>query len=244
MTGQDNAGSFAGAKTADEMKSADFAAALGEHWVRNAEENSGFPYLKELPAPANPGTAQMTVELLVSVYDTDSYQYQADTGVIPVTLESTGNTRVLDVLEAAQEQGLLTYTYTVTAAFGSFVESINGHALHSPDGWMFTVNDKLSNLSASLASVKDGDQILWYEGRTQNQFRAPSWASLTGGASVDDSSPGRSSFWSFQALRMIRYCPGSISWLRILICPESGFLVSEAWRIRLQGFLTETDTGF
>lgn len=187
LTAQENEGSFADAKTSDEMKRREFAEALGSLWTQDEEKNGGLPYLRELPAPVKVGTNQMTVELLVAVYDTGSYQYQADTEVIPVTLESTGNTRVLDVLQAAEEQELITYTYTVTAAFGSFVESINGHALQSPDGWMFTINDKLSNLSASLATVKDGDQILWYEGRTQNQFRAPSWASLTGGAAVDDS---------------------------------------------------------
>ena len=43
---------------------------------------------------------------------------------------------------------------------------------------MFTINDKLSNLSASLATVKDGDQVLWFEGTTENHFQGPTLQQL------------------------------------------------------------------
>ena len=52
--------------------------------------------------------------------------------------------------------------------------------MDAPDGWMFTVNDTLSNVSASLATVQNGDQVLWFEGTTENRFQGPSWEELTG----------------------------------------------------------------
>ena len=57
---------------------------------------------------------------------------------------------------------------------------INDYAVNQPDGWMFTINDALSNVSASTASVKDGDRVLWFEGTTENQFQGPLWAELDG----------------------------------------------------------------
>ena len=80
----------------------------------------------------------------------------------------------------AQRQGLLTYSYATTSTFGRFIHTINGRAVDAPDGWMFTVNDTLSNVSASLATVQNGDQVLWFEGTTENRFQGPSWEELTG----------------------------------------------------------------
>ncbi len=61
-------------------------------------------------------------------------------------------------MDAAQAQGKLTYSYSTTSTFGRFIHTINGREVNAPDGWMFTVNDVLSNVSASLATVKDGDK--------------------------------------------------------------------------------------
>ena len=89
----------------------------------------------------------------------ETYTFDFDhKSVVDVTVESTGNTRVVDVMDAAQAQGKLTYSYSTTATFGRFIHTINGHAVNAPDGWMFTINDALSNVSASTASVKDGDR--------------------------------------------------------------------------------------
>ena len=88
-------------------------------------------------------------------------------------MDSNGNTRLVDLMDAAQAQGKLTYSYSTTSTFGRFIHTINGREVNEPDGWMFTVNDVLSNVSASLATVKDGDKILWFEGTTENHFQGP-----------------------------------------------------------------------
>ena len=72
----------------------------------------------------------------------------------------------------------MTYSYKTSSAFGRYIHTINGRAVEAPDGWMFTVNDKLSNVSASIATVKDGDKLLWYEGTTENLFKGPLWGDL------------------------------------------------------------------
>ena len=83
-----------------------------------------------------------------------------DGEILEVMVENSANPRVIDVMDAAAAQNKLKYEYVVNPLYGSFIESINGSKMSAPDGWMFTVNDKLSNVSASLREVKDGDRIL------------------------------------------------------------------------------------
>jgi len=100
-------------------------------------------------------------------------------------MDSNGNTRVVDLMDAAVEQEKLTYAYKTTETFGRYIHTINDYAVESPDGWMFSINDKLSNVSASLANVKDGDKLLWYEGTTENLFKGPTWDALTKGEAIE-----------------------------------------------------------
>lgn len=169
-------------KTVSEMKSNEFLNALNKNasWARADENNDGLPYLSGVAIPQKQVTSTISVQVLVAEYDKTSYDFSKMGEVIDVTVESTGNTRVVDVMDAAAAQNKLTYSYKTTAEYGRFIHTINGRAVESPDGWMFTVNDKLSNVSASLASVKDNDKILWYEGTTQNLFKGPSWEHMTG----------------------------------------------------------------
>jgi hypothetical protein len=175
-------------KSLDEMKTDGFLTAISGSgsgsgvWAQEADKNGGLPYLLGVAVPETAVTAQITVKLAIATYDKSTYSFQrmGDKDKIEVTLDSTGNTRVVDVLDAAQAQGLLTYAYATTSTYGRFIHTINGYAVDAPDGWMFTINDKLSNVSASLAAVKDGDQLLWFEGTTENHFQGPSWEELTG----------------------------------------------------------------
>ena len=143
------------------MKTDQFKTDLGKNWARKDSENQGLPYLLSVTPPKQTDIEEITVQLLVATYDTESYGFQKATDVIDVTVESSGNTRVIDVMDAAQDQGKITYTYTVSPAYGSFIETINGKTLSSPDGWMFTVNDTLSNVSATLASVDVYKRQVW-----------------------------------------------------------------------------------
>lgn len=75
-------------------------------------------------------------------------------------------------MDEAMQQEKLTYGYETTN-LGRYVSTINGRELLAPNGWMFTINGVLSNLGVSTATLSDGDTLLWYEGMTQNHFRAP-----------------------------------------------------------------------
>lgn len=171
-------------KSLDEMKTAGFLTAISGSdsgvWAQEADKNGGLPYLLGVAVPETAVTAQITVKLAIATYDKSTYAFQRMGELIKVTLDSTGNTRVVDVLDAAQAQGLLTYAYATTSTYGRFIHTINDYAVDAPDGWMFTINDKLSNVSASLATVGNGDQLLWFEGTTENHFQGPSWKELTG----------------------------------------------------------------
>lgn len=177
-------------KSLDEMKTDGFLTAISGSdssvWAQEADKNDGLPYLAGVKAPETIKNTRITVSVAIATYDKSTYSFQrmGDKDKIEVTLDSTGNTRVVDVLDAAQAQGLLTYAYATTSTYGRFIHTINGYAVDAPDGWMFTINDKLSNVSASLATVKDGDQLLWFEGTTENHFQGPSWEELTGAPST------------------------------------------------------------
>lgn len=171
-------------KSLDEMKTDTFLTAISGSdsgvWTREADKNGGLPYLLGVAVPETAVTAQITVKLAIASYDKNSYTFNRMGDVITVTMDSNGNTRLVDLMDEAQRQGLLTYSYATTSTFGRFIHTINGRAVDAPDGWMFTVNDTLSNVSASLTTVQNGDQVLWFEGTTENRFQGPSWEELTG----------------------------------------------------------------
>ena len=171
-------------KSLDEMKADTFLTALSGSgfgiWVQDNEHNNGLPYLNGVKAPETAQNTQIKVNIAVAAYNKDTYSFEKSGDVISVTMDSNGNTRLVDLMDAAQAQGKLTYSYSTTSTFGRFIHTINGREVNEPDGWMFTVNDVLSNVSASLATVKNGDQVLWFEGTTENHFQGPTWASLSG----------------------------------------------------------------
>lgn len=165
-----------GGKALADMATDAFALCLNtteELWVRDPDKNGGLPYLKAVTAPESPSPEPLTATIVLAVYDRESYTFSQLGDPVCVTLDDNNNVRVADVMDAAQAQGLLTYSYSTTPAFGQYVHTINGYAVTAPDGWMFTVNDVLSPLSVSLATVKDGDTILWFEGTTENRFLPP-----------------------------------------------------------------------
>lgn len=171
-------------KSLDEMKTAAFLTALSGSadgvWTQDADHNNGLPYLSGVKVPETAKTTQITVNIAVAAYNKDTYSFEKSGDTIPVTMDSNGNTRLVDLMDAAQAQGKLTYTYSTSTEYGRFIHTINGREVNAPDGWMFTINDKLSNVSASLATVKDGNNVLWFEGTTENHFQGPTWKSLSG----------------------------------------------------------------
>ena len=169
-------------KSLSDMKTDSFRSLLDQDngvWAQSADKNNGLPYLTNVAVPKTATTEQITVQLAIASYNKSTYAFEQMGKTISVTMDSTGNTRVVDLLDAAQAQDLLTYSYATTSTFGRFIHTINGRSVDAPDGWMFTINDALSNVSASLAAVKDGDKVLWFEGTTENLFQGPTWDELS-----------------------------------------------------------------
>lgn len=168
-------------RTTDEMKTADFLKVLSagsSAWLQNEGKNDGLPYLNGVKAPEGTAAGDITVEIAVAKYNKSTYNFEKMGEPVSVTMSSNGNTRVVDLMDEAVKQNKMTYSYKTSSAFGRYIHTINGRAVEAPDGWMFTVNDKLSNVSASIATVKDGDKLLWYEGTTENLFKGPLWGDL------------------------------------------------------------------
>lgn len=168
------------AKTLAEMKAKAFLDDLNKSasWSQDAEHNEGLPYLADVKAPEKTKTSEITVDIALATYDKKDYKFGKKGDVISVTMESNGNSRLVDLMDAAVAQDKLTYEYETSTAFGRFIKTINGYSIVAPDGWMFTINDELSNVSASLATVKNGDKVLWFEGTTENHFQGPTWVEL------------------------------------------------------------------
>ena len=169
-------------KTTGEMKTQAFAALLGDAWSVDTSQgqaiiNNGYPYLTQAaPAPSAPSEETIEVGLLIAPYDYEGYAFQPGQAM---QVQVAGDpVTVKDVLDAAQAQGLISYKAEQSKT-GAFVTEINGTAPQSPNGWMFTINDKPSSVGMEAAQVTPGDKILWYEGTALNHFLAPSWAEMT-----------------------------------------------------------------
>ncbi len=75
---------------------------------------------------------------------------------------SSGAPTVMDVLDKASEDGLLSYSEE-----GGFVTEINGEEIAhfgGWDGWMYKVNRESPDVGAGEYTVEDGDKIVWYYG--------------------------------------------------------------------------------
>ncbi len=166
------------AKTAEELKSDEVLADLNNGnsiWGRADNINGGFPYILSIaPESSEPEPSdEIAVEVLVATYDFENYSFETHIGVTPIEVEKEGTSpTVLDVLEAGKEK--ISYE-AEDGDYGKFIKSIDGIEAVSPDGWMFTVNDKVSPVGVSAATVKDGDKILWYYGSPVNNFKGPEW---------------------------------------------------------------------
>lgn len=163
------------------MQTEDFRSKLGASFSRSEEANGGLPYLTGVEIPVPLKKTPLEVTIILAKYNTQEYRYERFGEEIEVEMLSNGNTRVCDVMDEAMQQEKLTYGYETTN-LGRYVSTINGRELLAPNGWMFTINDVLSNVGVSTATVVDGDTLLWYEGMTQNHFRAPRVEELDAGS--------------------------------------------------------------
>lgn len=75
---------------------------------------------------------------------------------------SNGAPTVMDVLEKASEDGLLSYREE-----GGFVTEINGEEtahFGGWDGWLYKVNRESPDVGAGEYTLEDGDKVVWYYG--------------------------------------------------------------------------------
>ncbi len=163
--------------TTQELKALD----LGELWSKDAQHNGGLPYLTAVePERSNeePEEETVSVEIMVADYSNTTYNYtvSVEPKTVSVALE---NPVVEDILEASG----ISYEFTESQQYGKYLTTINGIEALSPDGWMFTLDDKVAPLGVSTMSVKDGEKLLFYYGSVKNGYKAPAWSSLTGSTS-------------------------------------------------------------
>jgi hypothetical protein len=82
-------------------------------------------------------------------------------GATEPTLNVTGNSTVLDALEAASFAGEF-YYHVSNSSFGLYVDQIGRYAAGPSGGWLFKVNGVLSQVGAGALTLHDGDTVLWY----------------------------------------------------------------------------------
>ena len=66
---------------------------------------------------------------------------------------------------------------------GLFVEEIDGQENEGMSGWMYAVNGKAPNISASIKDVSKGDEILWWYS-TSAAAKVPEWPGSSTGQAV------------------------------------------------------------
>ena len=168
------------AKSTEEMRSAEFAAALSEKWAQDDNINDGYPYLISAAPPVTEDKKDVvTARLMIAVYDKNNYEFYKQTGPYEVTIAKDIVT-VSDVLAAAGDQGL-EYSFGTGSQSGQVV-TIGGVTPKAPDGWMFAINGGISPVGAGAALVPDGVEILWYEGTAENGYAPPEWSDIENAA--------------------------------------------------------------
>ncbi len=68
---------------------------------------------------------------------------------------------------------------------GLFVEEIDGQKNEGMSGWMYAVNGKAPNISASLKDVSKGDEVLWWYS-TSAAAKVPEWPGSSTGQAVTE----------------------------------------------------------
>lgn len=167
------------AKTSEELKSEETLNALNDDevkWGLLSNINEGFPYIIAIaPKPSEEEVPKdTTVKVMVATYDSDNYSFKKHIDVTEINIDKEKPT-VLEVLEAGKE--IIPFT-SETREYGKFIKSIDGIEASSPNGWMFTINDKTPSVGVSTATVEDGDNILWYYGTPLNNYKGPKWDEL------------------------------------------------------------------
>ena len=156
------------------MISAEFAARLSDKWAYDEHINDGYPYLiHAAPPTAETDANKITAQVRLAAYDKNSYEFYQLSEPFDVTVKKNAAT-VKDILEAAAENGDVTYAFGENGKSGQIV-TINDITPQSPDGWMFSVNGVSSAVGAASAMISDGDTLLWYVGTPENGYTAPDW---------------------------------------------------------------------
>lgn len=169
--------SSAWAKSADEMRSSEFASALSDKWAYDENVNGGYPYLiNAVPPVPETNMKDVTAKVMIAAYDKTNHEFYKLSEPFNITIQKNTVT-VKDILDAAALNGNITYAFGKNEQSGQVI-TINNITPKSPDGWMFCVNGNTSPVGASSAIISDGDALLWYVGAPENGYTAPDWDSI------------------------------------------------------------------
>ena len=104
----------------------------------------------DLPAEVEQGL--LTVELSAT----------GDSVELAETVEIEDGATVLDVMEAAAEDGDFEYTTQTAEGLGEYVDTVGGLAGSGDAGfWLYYVNDEAALEGVATLEVEDGDAIEW-----------------------------------------------------------------------------------
>lgn len=127
------------------------------------------PALTPSPAPTPPQPAPLSGYTVTIVYPGNKiYVGNMDFSTTSFTASngqhySYSTPRAIGTLiQAAKETNLL---YEIKGlSFGPFVHAINGYVPSGVNGWLYSVNGSLPNVSSADYELKPGDSVKWYYG--------------------------------------------------------------------------------
>lgn len=163
-------------KSLEEMKSGEFLLQLAAGQVDVWTQRNG-----EIPSLVNTHVADKTesqddkqVEFAIVDYDKKEYRFKL---IKKFNIKIGESDILIDVMKKASDEGKMIFTEE-DGSYGKFIKSIEGLDAASPSGWMFNVNDKLSNMGVSSTNIKDKDKVLWFYGDALNNYCGPMWQDI------------------------------------------------------------------
>lgn len=119
----------------------------------------------------------LKVETMVARKDKDGYDKIYNPREVEIDTSKHGELTALGALRA---------TTALIEEDGGFVTSIGGIEGKGKDsGWIYTVNDKVLDVGANQAELKEGDRVVWFYALAEDNWQVPSWLEITDGIKID-----------------------------------------------------------
>ncbi len=134
----------------------------------------------EIPVPLKKTPLEVTI--ILAKYNTQEYRYERFGEKIEVEMLSNGNTRVCDDGRSGRAKRF-SYGYGRRISAVMSAPSMAVSCLRRTAGCLRSTAC-FPTSAYPTATLSDGDTILWYEGMTQNHFRAPRVEELDAGSAI------------------------------------------------------------